>query len=161
MNAAWLTDIITESTTLMQKTQIRSTRRTQSYLLSITMFSVVVLLCSVSGKKSLDIQRAAGADIIEAVRICAGWAPKLMYAASTVPVIWTVINVYMDTASSHTVPGYDVTSHYHILAFFDYFTMKKKALVIVSTWNYSPSDTALHSKDLNPPQSAMRTSHLK
>jgi hypothetical protein len=36
------------------------------------MFSVVVLLCSVSGKKSLDIQRAAGADIIEAVRICAG-----------------------------------------------------------------------------------------
>ena len=56
----------------MQKTQIRSTGKTQSYLLSITMLSVVVLLCSVSGKKSFDTQRAAGADIIEAVRMCAG-----------------------------------------------------------------------------------------
>jgi hypothetical protein len=68
----------------------------------------------------------------------------------------------MDTASSHTVPGYDVTSHCHILAFFDYLTLKKKALVIViNTWNYSTSDTALRSKDFNPLQSAMRTSHLK
>ena len=72
MNAVWLTDIITELTTLMQKAQIRSTDKTQTYLFSITMVSAVVLLCSVSGKKSLDIQRAAGADIIEAVRICAG-----------------------------------------------------------------------------------------
>jgi hypothetical protein len=64
--------VLLTSTTLMQKTQIRSTGKTQSYLLSITMLSVVVLLCSVSGKKSFDTQRAAGADIIEAVRMCAG-----------------------------------------------------------------------------------------
>jgi hypothetical protein len=51
------------------------------------MFSDVVLLRSVSGKKSFDMQRAAGADIMEAVRICAGSAPKLMYAASTEPAI--------------------------------------------------------------------------
>jgi hypothetical protein len=38
----------------------------------MVMFSAVVLLCSVSGKKSFDIQRAAGADITEAVRMCAG-----------------------------------------------------------------------------------------
>ena len=135
MNAAWLTDIVTESKTLMQKAQIWSTDKTQSYLFSITIFSDVVLLSSVSGKKSLDIQRAAGADIIEAVRMCAGWAPKLMYAASTVPGIWKVINVNMDTASSHTVPGYDITSQCHILAFFDYLTLKTKTLVIVNTWN--------------------------
>jgi hypothetical protein len=56
----------------MQKAQIRSTDTTQTHLFSITMLSEVVLLCSVSGKKSFDTQRAAGADIIEAVRICAG-----------------------------------------------------------------------------------------
>jgi hypothetical protein len=85
----------------------------------------------------------------------------LMYAASTVPGIWRVIKIYVDTASSHTVPGYDVTSQCHMLAFFDYMTLKTKALVIVNTWNYSPSDTALHSKDLSPLQSAMRTSQYK
>ena len=161
MNAAWLTDIVTESKTLMQKAQIWSTDKTQSYLFSITIFSDVVLLSSVSGKKSLDIQRAAGADIIEAVRMCAGWAPKLMYAASTEPGIWRVINVIMDTASSHTVPGYDITSQCHILAFFDYLTLKTKALDIVNAWIYSPSNTALHSEDLSHLQSAMRTPHLK
>jgi hypothetical protein len=67
----------------------------------------------------------------------------------------------MDTASSHTVPGYDVTSQCHSFAFFDYMTLKMKALVIENTWIFSPSDTALHSKDLNPLQSAMRTSRLK
>jgi hypothetical protein len=72
MNAAWRTDIITVSTISMHKAQIKSTGKTQSYLFSITMLSVVVLLCSVSGKKSFDTQSAAGADIIEAVRICAG-----------------------------------------------------------------------------------------
>jgi len=40
-----------------------------------------------------------------------------MYAASTEPGIGKVINVYMDRASIHTVPGYDVTSQCHILAF--------------------------------------------
>jgi hypothetical protein len=84
-----------------------------------------------------------------------------MYAAITVPGIRRVIQIYVDTASSHTVPSYDVTSQCHILDFFDYMTLKTKALVIVNTWIYSPSDTALHSKDLNPLQSAIRTSHLK
>ena len=157
MNAAWLSDTIAESTTLTQKAQIRSTGKTQSYLLSITMLSDVVLLCSVSGKKSFDTQRAAGADITEAVRRYAGWAPKLMYAASTVPGIWRVTNVYMDTTSCHTVPGYDVTSQRHILAFFDHMILKTKALFTVNTWKHSPSDTGLHSKDLSPLQSAMRT----
>ena len=67
----------------------------------------------------------------------------------------------MGTASSHTFPCCNVTSQCHILALFDYLTLKTKALVIVNTWNYSPGDTALHSKECNPLQSAMRTSHLK
>jgi hypothetical protein len=85
MNVTWLTDIINESTIIMQKAQIRSTDTTKTYPFSILMFSAVVLLCSVSGKNSFATQRAAGADIIEAVRMCAGCAPKLMYAASTEP----------------------------------------------------------------------------
>ena len=71
MDAATLAHIITELTILMQKAPIRSTDKTQTYPLSNLIFSVVVLLCSVSGKKSFDTQRAAGADIIEAVKICA------------------------------------------------------------------------------------------
>ena len=59
-----------------------------------------------------------------------------MYAASTVPGIRRVIKIYVDTASSHTVPSYDVTSQCHILASFDNLTLKAKALVIVNTGIY-------------------------
>jgi hypothetical protein len=49
MDTARLTHIITESTILMQKAPIRSTDKTLTYPLSNLMFSVVVLLASVSG----------------------------------------------------------------------------------------------------------------
>jgi hypothetical protein len=70
----------------------------------------------------------------EAVRICDGWAPKLMYAAITVPGIWEVIKVYVDTASSDAVPGYYVTLQCHTLAFLNYLTLKSKMLFIRNTW---------------------------
>lgn len=54
------------------------------------MLSDDVLLSSVSGNRSLDTNKDAGAAITEAVINCEGSAPNEMYAARTVPL--TVAN---------------------------------------------------------------------
>jgi len=58
----------------------------------------------------------------------------------------------MDTASRHTVPGYDVTSQCNILAFFDYFTMKTKG--ISHCHNYLELLTQWQSTSFQRPQSS-------
>ena len=95
---------------------------------------------------------------MEAVRICAGSAPKLMYAAITEPGIWRLTKVYVDTEThsfwlwcSFTVPYYFPSliawrwrwRHYNHLKYWE----------LLAQWHSSSfNDIASHSKNLNPLQ---------